>query len=88
MSKKLYNIGHRHREGESIKKRHLQTGLRPVYTKNVNSTVKSCLNILNRINHLSVLEISRNRIKDLPVEIGNLKNLVTLDLSNNQGPML
>ncbi len=60
---------------------------KPVYT-DVNSTVKTVLNILIRINHLSVLEISRNRIKDLPVEIGNLKNLVTLDLSNNQGPML
>jgi Leucine-rich repeat (LRR) protein len=38
---------------------------------------------ITRIQHLSVLEISRNRISDLPVEIGNLGCLITLDLSNN-----
>ena len=36
---------------------------------------------LTKIKYLSVLEISRNRIRDLPDEIGNLINIVTLDLA-------
>jgi len=48
--------------------------------------LESCPNIFHypELQHLKILDLSKNKLRELPISIGLLKNLQSLDVCNNQ----